>query len=145
MSSAQYVATEGGADTFQALAGIALTLSTSAYDPGRGGALHVASTVALRGLAIRLGHDRAPQVRVNGVPPSGTLNADMRGLRSLDLHERRLGATPSRQAELSARTPLKVALSPGDHAGPYVFLASDRARRITLEVLSSDGGIGVAG
>ena len=124
---------------------ITLTLSTSAYFPGRGGSLYVASKFALRGLVIRLGHELAPDVRVNGVAPGGTLSTDMRGLRTLDLHERRLGATPNREAELAARTPLQVALTPEDHAGAYVFLASDRARGITGEVISSDGGIGVAG
>jgi NAD(P)-dependent dehydrogenase (short-subunit alcohol dehydrogenase family) len=124
---------------------ITLTLSTSAYYPGRGGSLYVASKFALRGLVIRLGHELAPEIRVNGVAPGGTLSTDMRGLRSLDLHERRLGASPNREAELAARTPLKVALAPVDHAGAYVFLASDRARGITGEVISSDGGIGVAG
>jgi NAD(P)-dependent dehydrogenase (short-subunit alcohol dehydrogenase family) len=124
---------------------ITLTLSTSAYFPGRGGSLYVASKFALRGLVVRLGHELAPDVRVNGVAPGGTLSTDMRGLRSLDLHERRLGATPNREAELAARTPLQVALTPEDHAGAYVFLASDRARGITGEVISSDGGIGVAG
>jgi NAD(P)-dependent dehydrogenase (short-subunit alcohol dehydrogenase family) len=124
---------------------ITLTLSTSAYYPGRGGSLYVASKFALRGLVVRLGHELAPEIRVNGVAPGGTLSTDMRGLRSLGLHERRLGATPNREAELAARTPLQVALAPVDHAGAYVFLASDRARGITGEVIGSDGGIGVAG
>jgi NAD(P)-dependent dehydrogenase (short-subunit alcohol dehydrogenase family) len=124
---------------------ITLTLSTSAYYPGRGGPLYVASKFALRGLVTQLGHELAPDVRVNGVAPGGTLDTDMRGLRSLDLHDRRLGATPDRAAQLSARTPLNVALEPADHAGAYVFLASDRARGITGEVIGSDGGIGVRG
>jgi NAD(P)-dependent dehydrogenase (short-subunit alcohol dehydrogenase family) len=124
---------------------ITLTLSTSAFYPGRGGPLYVASKFALRGLVTQLGHELAPEVRVNGVAPGGTLDTDMRGLRSLELHERRLGSAPDREANLRARTPLSVALGPGDHAGAYVFLASDRARGITGEVISSDGGIGVRG
>jgi NAD(P)-dependent dehydrogenase (short-subunit alcohol dehydrogenase family) len=124
---------------------ITLTLSTSAYYPGRGGPLYVASKFALRGLVTQLGHELAPEVRVNGVAPGGTLDTDMRGLRSLELHERRLGSAPDRAASLRARTPLNVALAPADHAGAYVFLASDRARGITGEVIGSDGGIGVRG
>lgn len=124
---------------------ITLTLSTSSFHPGRGGSLYVASKFALRGLVTRLGHELAPEIRVNGVAPGGTLQTDMRGLRALGLHERPLGATPDRAEELRARTPLKVALTPADHAGAYVFLASDRARGITGEVVRSDGGIGVAG
>jgi len=38
---------------------------------------------------------------------------------------------------------LQVALTGADHAGSYVFLASDRARGITGTVVHSDGGIGV--
>jgi NAD(P)-dependent dehydrogenase (short-subunit alcohol dehydrogenase family) len=124
---------------------ITLTLSTSSFYPGRGGALYVASKFALRGLVTQLGHELAPDVRVNGVAPGGTLDTDLRGLRSLELHERRLGATADRAADLRARSPLGVALAPADHAGAYVFLASDRARGITGEVIGSDGGIGVRG
>jgi NAD(P)-dependent dehydrogenase (short-subunit alcohol dehydrogenase family) len=122
---------------------ITLTLSTSSFYPGRGGALYVASKFALRGLVTQLGHELAPDVRVNGVAPGGTLDTDLRGLRSLGLHERRLGATPDRAADLRARSPLDVALGPLDHAGAYVFLASDRACGITGEVVRSDGGIRV--
>jgi NAD(P)-dependent dehydrogenase (short-subunit alcohol dehydrogenase family) len=124
---------------------ITLTLSTSAFYPGRGGALYVASKFALRGLVTQLGHELAPEIRVNGVAPGGTLDTDLRGLRSLELHERRLGAAADRQADLRSRSPLDVALAPADHAGAYVFLASDRARGITGAVIGSDGGIAVRG
>jgi NAD(P)-dependent dehydrogenase (short-subunit alcohol dehydrogenase family) len=124
---------------------IIFTLSTSAFYPGRGGALYVASKFALRGLVAELAHELAPEVRVNGVAPGGTLGTDLRGLRSLGLDGRRLGDAPGREGELRARTPLQVALSAGDHAGAYTFLASDRARGITGTIINSDGGIGVRG
>ena len=56
-----------------------------------------------------------------------------------------LGAAAGREEDLRRRTPLRVALGGADHAGSYVFLASDRARGITGTVLHSDGGIGVSG
>jgi NAD(P)-dependent dehydrogenase (short-subunit alcohol dehydrogenase family) len=124
---------------------ITFTLSTSSFYPGRGGALYVASKFALRGLVTQLAHELAPDVRVNGVAPGGTLGTDMRGLRTLGMDDRRLGDAPDRAAELSARTPLNVALTPADHAGAYVLLASDRARGITGAIINSDGGIGVRG
>jgi 2,3-dihydroxy-2,3-dihydrophenylpropionate dehydrogenase len=124
---------------------ITFTLSTSSFYPGRGGALYVASKFALRGLVTQLAHELAPEIRVNGVAPGGTLATDMRGLRALGLNERRLADAPDRAAELSARTPLKVALEPADHAGAYVLLASERARGITGTIINSDGGIGVRG
>jgi NAD(P)-dependent dehydrogenase (short-subunit alcohol dehydrogenase family) len=120
---------------------IVLTASTSAYYPGRGGVLYVSSKFAVRGLVTALAHELAPDVRVNGVAPGGTLDTDLRGPRTLGLDDRRLGDAPDRAAELAARTPLHVALSPADHAWSYVFLASDRSRGLTGEVVHPDGGI----
>lgn len=122
---------------------IILTESTSAYYPGRGGVLYVASKFAVRGIVTALAHELAPDVRVNGVAPGGTLNTDLRGLDSLGLNDRRLDDTPGRAAELADRVPLHVALSGTDHAWSYVFLASERARGITGGVVHPDGGIGV--
>jgi NAD(P)-dependent dehydrogenase (short-subunit alcohol dehydrogenase family) len=122
---------------------IILTESTSAYYPGRGGALYVSTKFAVRGLVIAMAHELAPEIRVNGVAPGGTLNTDLRGLGSLGLDDRRLDDTPGRAAELAARVPLQVALSGEDHAWSYVFLASERSRGITGGVVHPDGGIGV--
>lgn len=122
---------------------IVLTESTSAYYPGRGGVLYVSSKFAVRGLVTALAHELAPEVRVNGVAPGGTINTDLRGLRSLGLHGKRLDDTPGRAAELAARVPLGVALSGAEHAWSYVFLASERSRGITGDVVHPDGGIGV--
>lgn len=122
---------------------ILLTESTSAYYPGRGGVLYVSTKFAVRGLVTAMAHELAPQIRVNGVAPGGTLNTDLRGIGSLGLDDRRLGDTPGRAEELAARVPLQVALSGEDHAWSYVFLASDRSRGITGGVVHPDGGIGV--
>ncbi|TCP43617.1 phthalate 3,4-dihydrodiol dehydrogenase [Tamaricihabitans halophyticus] len=120
---------------------VILTESTSAYYPGRGGVLYVASKFAVRGLVTALAAELAPAVRVNAVAPGGTLDTDLRGASALGLAGRRLDS-PDRPAELAARTPLNVALSAADHARSYVFLASAGARGITGDVLHSDGGIG---
>ncbi|GHH84225.1 3-(cis-5,6-dihydroxycyclohexa-1, 3-dien-1-yl)propanoate dehydrogenase [Streptomyces sulfonofaciens] len=122
---------------------IVLTESTSGYFPGRGGVLYVSSKFAVRGLVTTLAHELAPDIRVNGVAPGGTLGTDLRGLGSLGMDERSLGSTPGRAEELAGRVPLRVALSGADHAWSYVFLASDRSRGITGTALHSDGGIGV--
>lgn len=122
---------------------VLLTESTSAYFPGRGGVLYVAAKFAVRGLVTALAHELAPDIRVNGVAPGGTLNTDLRGLDTLGLADRRLDSTPGRAADLAARTPLNVALTGDDHAWSYVFLASERARGITGGVVHPDGGIGV--
>jgi NAD(P)-dependent dehydrogenase (short-subunit alcohol dehydrogenase family) len=120
---------------------VVVTLSSSSFYPGRGGALYVSSKFALRGLVLQLARDLAPDVRVNGVAPGGTVRTDLRGLRSLGQSDTVLDARPGREEHLRARTPLQLALEPDDHAGAYVFLASDRARGITGEVVRSDGGL----
>lgn len=122
---------------------IIITGSSSSFFPGRGGTLYVSSKFALRGLVVQLAHELAPDVRVNGVAPGGTLNTDLRGLRSLDLADVRLTEREGRDEALRKRTPLSVALAPSDHAGAYVLLASDRASGVTGEIIRSDGGLGV--
>jgi NAD(P)-dependent dehydrogenase (short-subunit alcohol dehydrogenase family) len=122
---------------------VVLTVSTSGFYPGRGGILYVASKFAVRGCVIALAHELAPEVRVNGVAPGGTLGTELTGARSLGLGDRVLGTTADREQDLRRRTPLQVALTGEDHAGSYVFLASDRARGITGTVVHSDGGIGI--
>jgi NAD(P)-dependent dehydrogenase (short-subunit alcohol dehydrogenase family) len=127
----------------QAGGSVVLTVSTSGFYPGRGGVLYVASKFAVRGCVIALAHELAPEVRVNGVAPGGTVGTELTGARSLGLADRVLGAAPGREQDLRRRTPLQVALTGEDHAGSYVFLASDRARGITGTVVHSDGGVGI--
>jgi NAD(P)-dependent dehydrogenase (short-subunit alcohol dehydrogenase family) len=122
---------------------IVLAESASSFYPGRGGVLYVASKFAVRGLVTALAHELAPDIRVNGVAPGGTLNTDLRGLDSLGLSDVRLDDTPDRARDMAARTPLNVALSGEDHAWSFVFLASDRSRGITGEHLRPDGGFGL--
>lgn len=122
-----------------------LTVSTSGFYPGRGRILYVASKFAVRGMVIRLAHELAPDVRVNGVAPGGTMSTDLRGLKSLSLDQRRLQDAPDREENMKARTPLRLAMGPKDHAGTYVYLASDRARGVTGVIVNSDGGVGVSG
>lgn len=122
---------------------IVLAESASSFYPGRGGVLYVASKFAVRGLVATLAHELAPRIRVNGVAPGGTLNTDLRGLKSLGLHNVRLDDTPDREHDLAARTPLNVALTGHDHAWSFVFLASDRSRGITGDTVHPDGGFGL--
>jgi 2,3-dihydroxy-2,3-dihydrophenylpropionate dehydrogenase len=122
---------------------IVFTLSSSSFYAGRGGALYVSTKFALRGAVVQLAREVAPDVRVNGVAPGGTLGTDLRGPRSLGLDGHRLDDRPGRAEQLAERTPLHVALTAADHAATYVFLLSDQARGMTGEILRSDGGLGV--
>jgi NAD(P)-dependent dehydrogenase (short-subunit alcohol dehydrogenase family) len=129
----------------QSRGSVVLTSSTSGFQPGRGGVLYVASKFAVRGLVVALAHELAPDVRVNGVAPGGTIGTDLRGPAALALDEQSLGDRPGRDDELKSRTPLAVALTAADHAHCYVFLASDAARGMTGTFLHSDGGVAVKG
>ncbi len=122
---------------------IILTCSTSSFTAGRGGILYVTSKFAVRGAVVALAHELAPDVRVNGVAPGGTIGTDLRGLRSLGLGDRSLGDAPDRAEEIRGRSPLGVALDGDDHAQSYVFLASDAARGMTGRFLHPDGGANV--
>lgn len=119
------------------------TCSSSSFYAGRGGPLYVAAKFGLRGIVTALAHDVAPEVRVNGVAPGGTVGTELAGPRSLGRANERLDDRPGRAEQLEARTPLHRALTAADHAGAYVFLASDAAAGITGEIIRSDGGLGV--
>ena len=123
---------------------VVLTESCSAYRPGRGGVLYVASKFAVRGLVTALAAELAPSVRVNGVAPGGTLGTDLRGPAALGLAGRPLGDEPDRATALAARSPLGIALSAEDMAWSYVFLASERSRGITGTAGHPDGGAAMA-
>ena len=131
------------ADLRESRGTLILTLSSSSFYPGRGGPLYVASKHALRGAVIQLAHELAPEVRVNGVAPGGTVRTDLRGLRSLGQDNLRLDDRPGRREQIEARTPLGVALSADDHAACYLFLASAGAAGMTGEILRNDGGLRV--
>ena len=102
-----------------------------------------ASKFALRGIVVQLAHELAPDVRVNGSRPAGrlppTCAAHAASVSTAN------GSTTDRAASSSSRRARRcgVALTGADHAGAYVFLASDAARGMTGEIVRSDGGLGV--
>ena len=116
------------------------TLSNSAFYAGGGGPLYVASKHAGLGLIKQLAYEFAPDVRVNGVAPGGTVTP-LRGPESLGKGERRLSEIPNFQENVANSMPLKMIAQPEDHAGHYVLLASrDNSRATTATVIQSDGG-----
>ncbi len=120
---------------------VVLTSSLSGFMPGRGGILYVGSKFAVRGCVASLAHELAPDVRVNGVAPGGTLGTDLRGANALGQSARRVQDGPARVDDLKTLTPLQVAMTAADMAGSYVFLASDEARGMSGEFLHPDGGM----
>ncbi len=116
------------------------TASVAGQNSGGGGALYTASKHAVVGLIRQLAVELAPDIRVNGVAPGGTMT-DLRGLTSLGNDDRSQFANPAIAERLRAGNPLHIALDPADLAGAYVFLSSRRdARGITGTIVTVDAG-----
>jgi NAD(P)-dependent dehydrogenase (short-subunit alcohol dehydrogenase family) len=116
------------------------TASVAGLNSGGGGALYTASKHAVVGLIRELAVELAPDVRVNGVAPGGTMT-DLRGLQSLGNDDRSQFAAPDMADRLRAGNPLRMALEPADLAGAYLFLSSRRdARGITGTIVTVDAG-----
>jgi len=116
---------------------LVLTLSTSSFYAGSG-PIYTASKHAALGLMRALAHEFAPEVRVNGVAPSGTPTslADAAALAR--------ARPPGAPAVGSPGTNLlNVQITAEDHVGAYLLLASDQSRAMTGAVINSDGGRGV--
>lgn len=122
---------------------VILTSSSSGFYPGRGGILYVGSKFAVRGSTISLAHELAPDIRVNCVAPGGVLGTDLRGSASLGQADRRMSANAERVDNLKQLTPLRLAMTPEDIAGSYVFLGSDAALGMSGEFLHPNGGMGL--
>jgi NAD(P)-dependent dehydrogenase (short-subunit alcohol dehydrogenase family) len=116
------------------------TASVAGLNSGGGGAIYTASKHAVVGLIRELAVELAPDIRVNGVAPGGTMT-DLRGLAVLGNDDRSQFADPAIEERLRAGNPLRLALQPDDLAGAYAFLASRRdARGITGTILTVDAG-----
>ena len=118
------------------------TLSTSSFYVG-GGPLYVASKHAALGMMRQLANELAPDVRVNGVAPSGTAT-NLRVAPALaEAKEAKNGVFGSRRKPRLSSNILKLAIRPEDHAAAYVFLASRQSHAMTGSVINTDAGRGV--
>jgi NAD(P)-dependent dehydrogenase (short-subunit alcohol dehydrogenase family) len=116
------------------------TLSTSSFYVG-GGVLYVASKHAALGMMRQLANELAPDIRVNGVAPSGTVT-NLRTASSLaGKNEASVFGTGRRPRP--ANNILELAIAPEDHAAAYVLLASSQSKTMTGAVINTDAGRGV--
>lgn len=121
---------------------IILTLSSSGFYPEGGGVLYGSSKWAARGLVVHLARELAPDVRVNGVAPGGTVGTSLRGVKAIS-EERSVEFEPGREEIVRSENLLQVAANPQDHVGAYLYLASrNLSKFVTGAVINSDGGRG---
>jgi len=121
------------------------TVSNSGFYAGGGGVLYVASKHAVVGIIRQLAFELAPEIRVNGVAPGGTLT-DLRGSAALQHGSRRLRDISGLEQTVMRSVPLQRLSQPEDHAGIYVLLASKaNSRSVTAAIIPSDGGMEVRG
>jgi len=127
---------------------IVFTVSNAGFHPGAGGGiLYTVSKHAVVGVVRQLAFELAPEVRVNGVAPGGTMTGlriatTLQGIVGTDRHF----ADRERSERLIGETnPLRVVAQPEDHADVYLLLAAPSSKAITGEIVSSDGGLGVRG
>jgi len=117
------------------------TLSTSSFYVG-GGVLYVASKHAALGMMRQLANELAPDIRVNGVAPSGTVT-NLRTAPSLAGKNDAAGVFDTGRSPRPANNILNLAIAPEDHAAAYVLLASSQSKTMTGVVIHTDAGRGV--
>jgi NAD(P)-dependent dehydrogenase (short-subunit alcohol dehydrogenase family) len=133
-------------DLRSSLGCIVFTLSNAAFLPDGGGPLYTASKHAVLGLVRQLAFEFAPEVRVNGIAPTGVKGSDLRGPAALGMQDRSHADIPA--AELADRianlVPLRKFARPEDYTSLYVTLASARHSGVmTGQVVIADQGLSV--
>jgi len=119
------------------------TASSSSFYTGGGGAVYVASKHAVLGLVRQLAYELAPDIRVNGVAPGGTLT-NLSGSLAAGQADSHLTDMPGIDEIIQGMTPVGFAAQAEDHVGHYLLLASKaKSGYTTGTVVSSDGGIGL--
>lgn len=122
---------------------IIFSISGASFYPDGGGVWYTASKHAQLGLMRQLAFELAPHIRVNAVAPGGTLT-ELSVIPPLHPFVK-IVDNETKANSIKKRNPLQLAQMPEDHVGAYLLLASDQARAITGEVISSDGGLSVRG
>ncbi|MEU9020321.1 SDR family oxidoreductase [Actinomadura sp. NPDC048394] len=113
--------------------------SIASYRAVDDGVLYVSTKHANLGIVRQLAWEFAPRIRVNGVA-IGVGRTRMQGLAALDQDPIDAVLPGAEQVIPQGFIP-----EPGDHAGAFVYLASDAAPLTTGECLWTDSGFGVRG
>jgi NAD(P)-dependent dehydrogenase (short-subunit alcohol dehydrogenase family) len=123
---------------------IVLTSSTAAFAADGGGLMYTATKGAVRSMVHQLAFEFAPDVRVNGVAPSGIANSQLRGPRALGLEAHKQSDIP-KEAFLSGFTALTLMGAhlplPEEYGPIYAFLASRHNKIMTGQTVIADQGL----
>lgn len=121
------------------------TVSNAGFYTAGGGALYTGAKHAAVGMIKQLAYEFGPHIRVNGIAPGGIGGSDLRGLKSLDLHDTSISTIPLAEM-LAGILPTGRMATAEEYTGAFVFFAT-RAETVPLtgSVLNYDGGIGVRG
>ncbi|BBL47304.1 MULTISPECIES: 3-(cis-5,6-dihydroxycyclohexa-1,3-dien-1-yl)propanoate dehydrogenase [Metallosphaera] len=121
------------------------TVSNAGFYSAGGGVLYTATKFAVRGSIIQLAYELAPDVRVNGVAPGGTITA-LSGPKAVGMDKNKLKDLPKIDEVIKLITPLQTVPKPEDYVWSYVFLASEKmSRTVTGEIIEAHGGLGIRG
>lgn len=119
---------------------VVLTVSNSGFYAGGGGVLYVASKHAVVGIIKQLGHELAPEIRVNGVSPGATDTA-MASVSGVSDRAQPLNSIKGFRENAANAVPLNRIASPKDHAHLYLVLSSNELSPLTTgNIIHSDGG-----
>jgi len=116
------------------------TASIAGCTGGSGGVLYTAAKHGVVGIVQQLAIELAPDIRVNGVAPGGTLT-DLRGLETLGEGEVATRNVAGIEDRLKSRNLLGITPRGEDLAGVYAFLA-DRSMSgaVTGSIVTADAG-----
>lgn len=122
---------------------IVLTSSTAAYAADGGGVMYTATKGAVRSVVSQLAFELAPEVRVNGVAPSGIANSQLRGPAALGMENSRQSDIPRDlfEAGFSRHAPMRHLPTPEEYGVLYAFLASRHNQIMTGQTVVADQGI----
>jgi cis-1,2-dihydrobenzene-1,2-diol dehydrogenase len=121
------------------------TVSNAGFYTAGGGALYTAGKHAVVGMIKQLAYEFGPHIRVNGIAPGGIDGSDLRGLKALDLQDKRISTIPLGEM-LDAILPTGRVAVAEEYTGAFVFFATRAENRpLTGSVLNYDGGMGVRG
>lgn len=122
---------------------VVLTSSTAAYAADGGGLFYAASKGAVRSVVNQLAFELSPEVRVNGVAPSGIANSQLQGPASLGLQNNKQSDVPKEDflAQFKELMPLDHLPTPEEYGHLYVFLASRHNTLMTGQTIVADQGL----